>query len=57
MDREAKAQHKLLGRADFSEWAKHVRKHGDESVAPAFAGWQHENVAAVSAEEVDEILS
>jgi enoyl-CoA hydratase/carnithine racemase len=57
MDREAKAQHKLLGRADFSEWAKHVRKHGDESAAPAFAGWQHENVAAVSAEEVDEILS
>jgi enoyl-CoA hydratase/carnithine racemase len=57
MDREAMAQQKMYGRADFSEWATHVRKHGGESQAPAFAGWQHENVAAVSAEEVDEIIS
>lgn len=58
MDREAKAQNKLFGRSDFAEWAKHVQKHGgEESKAPAFKGWQHENVAAVSAEEVDEILS
>jgi hypothetical protein len=51
------AQQKMFGRSDFSEWAKHVRKHGGESQAPAFGGWQHENVAAVSAEEVDEIIS
>lgn len=57
IEKEAKAQQKLLGRPDFAEWAKHIRKHGTESGAPAFTGWQHKNVAAVSPEEVDEILS
>eukprot|EP00980_Cylindrotheca_fusiformis_P028767 scaffold22642_cov134-Cylindrotheca_fusiformis.AAC.22 len=57
MEREAKAQLKLFAGKDFAEWAKHVRKHGGELKAPAFGGWQHESIKAVSASEVDEILS
>lgn len=57
MEREAKAQQKLFGRQDFTEWANHVRKHGGEISAPAFKGWQHKSIKDVSAEEIDEILS
>jgi enoyl-CoA hydratase/carnithine racemase len=57
MEREAKAQLKMFGRPDFSEWAKHVTKHGGEANAPSFAGWKHESIKAVSTGEVDEILS
>jgi enoyl-CoA hydratase/carnithine racemase len=57
MDREAKALQKLFTKKDFSGWAEHVRKHGGEMLAPEFTAWQHKNVAAVTAEEVDEILS
>ena len=57
MEREAKAQQKLFGRSDFNEWANHVRKHGGETAAPTFRGWQHKNIKEVSAEEIDEILS
>lgn len=58
MDREAKAQRKLMGRPDFLNWAAHVKNHGgDESKSPRFQGWQHPNVQSVLAEEVDEILN
>lgn len=57
MEREAKAQQKLFGGQDFTEWAKHVTKHGGEAKAPAFSGWKHESIKAVSTGEVDEILS
>jgi hypothetical protein len=57
MEREAKAQQKMFGRPDFAEWAKHVTKNGGEANSPAFAGWKHGSIKAVSAVEVDEILS
>ena len=57
MEREKKAQLKLMARPDFQNWAKHVRKFGEESNAPPFTGWKHEKVSTVSAEEIDEIIS
>jgi enoyl-CoA hydratase/carnithine racemase len=55
MEREKKAQLKLLGMSDFENWAKFAMKQTD-ATAP-FTGWKHKNVAAVTAEEVDEIIS
>ena len=57
MKDEAKAQRNLLAGKDFAAWQEHVRKHGgDEGTAPPFGGWQHKNVKAVTAEEVDAIM-
>jgi hypothetical protein len=56
--RETIAQRSLMMRPDFMNWQEHVRKHGgDEGKAPKFTGWQHPNVKAVTAEEVDEVLA
>ena len=58
MEQERNSQLKLLQGEDFHNWAKHVNKYGgDESKAPCFTGWKHSSVAAVTADEVDEILS
>ena len=58
MERERNSQVKLLQGEDFYNWAQHVSRHGgDESKAPPFTGWKHKNVASVTADEVDEILS
>jgi enoyl-CoA hydratase/carnithine racemase len=59
MDREAKAQRKLMRRPDFINWATHVQTYGsgDESKCPPFTGWQHKDVQSVLPEEVDEILN
>jgi enoyl-CoA hydratase/carnithine racemase len=57
MERERTAQLKLFQKPDFQNWAEHVLKYGgNEAQAPSFTGWKHKNVAAVSEDEVDEIL-
>lgn len=58
MELEMKAQLHMLQQSDFKNWAAHVNKHGgDEKKAPPFGGWKHKNVAEVSTEEVDAMLS
>ena len=57
MERERNSQLKLLQGEDFHSWAQHVNKYGgDETKAPRFTGWKHDSIAAVTADEVDEIL-
>jgi len=53
MEREAKVQAKLFAYDDFGQWAKHTTS-GNEST---FTDWKHSSLAAVSSDEVDEILS
>lgn len=57
LDREVKAQLNMYCQSDFQEWARHVRANGGESKAPTFTGWKHANVAAVTSDEVDAIIS
>jgi hypothetical protein len=55
---ETTAQRSLMMKPDFKNWQEHVRQHGgDEGKAPPFTGWQHPNVKAVTATEVDEVLA
>jgi enoyl-CoA hydratase/carnithine racemase len=56
MEREKKVQLKLFQKDDYQNWAKWARKNGGKDVSP-FTSWKHDSVAAVSAEEIDEILS
>jgi enoyl-CoA hydratase/carnithine racemase len=56
MKREQAAQLKMLRKDDFQNWAKHCRKNGLDK-AEDFAGWKHESVTAVTADEVAEIIN
>jgi enoyl-CoA hydratase/carnithine racemase len=58
MAREGKAQRKLMKEPDFRNWLAHVQKFGGVEVkAPPFSAWKHSNVRAVTAEEVDQLIS
>ena len=56
LKREQVAQVNMLQQDDFASWAKHCRKHGMDK-ASEFRGWKHENVAAVTADEVAAIIN
>jgi hypothetical protein len=56
MEREKKVQLKLFQKDDYQSWAKWARKNQGKDV-PAFTSWTHDSVAAVSAQEIDDILS
>ena len=57
MKRERAAQAKLLGMADFEQWARHQtkdRREGED--AGLFTRWKHASVAEVTNDEVAEVL-
>lgn len=57
MARERKAQTKLLGMADFEQWARHhTKERPKEQEVEPFNRWVHKSVADVTEDEVAEIL-